>query len=165
MRVAQGARFLAISMAVVALTSFSSAASQTSKFFVECHSFVAAEGNIPKEYAYHLRAFGYPEEVANGIDINLDEANIVLSVDSRQSKKEEYNALYSKLPLVMRSQQRCEDGKCRQVEYLPKNFAGTLVVTYDKDQGVMFIQHVLTPETSVQARGGCLFVPLGSIPL
>ncbi len=160
MKVAQGARFLAIGMAVVALSSLSSAASQTSKFFVECHSFVAAEGNISKDYAYHLRAFGYPEKVANGIDINLDQENVVLSVDSRQSQEEEYNALYSKLPLVMRSQQPCEDGKCKQVEYLPKNFAGTLVVTYDKDQGMMSIKHAFTPETSVQARGGCLFVPL-----
>lgn len=160
MKVLQGAKFLVVSMVIVALTSFSSTASQNSKFFVECHSFVAAKGNIPKDYAYHLRAFGYPEEVANGIDINLDEENVVLSVDSRQSQEEEYNALYSKLPLVMRSQQRCEDGKCKQVEYLPKNFAGTLVVTYDKDQGMMSIKHALTPETSVQARGGCLFVPL-----
>lgn len=60
----------------------------------------------------------------------------------------------------MRSQQRCEDKLCKLVEYLPQNFKGLLVVTYDKDQGVMFIKHVLTPETSVQARGGCVFVPL-----
>lgn len=148
-------------MAVVTLATLS-AAVETSKFFVECHSFVAAEGDIPKDYAYHLKAFGYLEEVANGIDINLDEANIVLSVDSRVSDQE-YSALYPKLALVRHSQQRCENKKCKQVEYAPQDFEGTLVVTYDKDQGVMFIKHVLTPETLVQARGGCLFVPVSFI--
>lgn len=158
LKVAPRVKFLASAIAAV-VTSVSSRAAETPKFFVECHSFVAAR-DISKDYAYHLKAFGYLEKVANGIDINLDEENIVLSVDSRQSKKEEYSPLYPKLPLMMRQQQPCEDGKCKQVEYEPKDFEGTLVVTYDQDKGVIFIKHVLTPETSVQGRGGCLFVPL-----
>ena len=156
-------------MAVLALTSLSSTASETARFLVECHSIVTAEGNIPKDYAYHLRAWGYPEEVANGININLDEKNVILSVESKQSQEKEYSPLYPKLNLVMRSEQPCKDGKCQQVEYEPKDFAVKLIVKYDKEQGVITIKHAIAKrmpnessasETVVQGRGGCQFVAL-----
>lgn len=153
---------VASAMAVVGLTSLSSAASETSKFFVECHSLATAEGDILKDYAYHLRAVGYSEEVANGININLDEKNLVLSVESRQPKDKEYSPLYPKLTLVMRQKQPCQDGKCKQVEYEPKDFEGKLVVTYDQDQGIIFIKHTIMLGTVVQSRGGCEFVALPS---
>ncbi len=161
MQVVRGVKFIIISsLATVTLTTLSAATSETPKFLVECHAFVAAKGDIPKDYAYHLNAVGFPKEVTNGIDVNLDEKNIFLAVGSRQPKTEAYSALYTNLPLVMSSRQPCADGKCKQVEYEPKTFKGKLIVTYDKDNGVMFIKHVLTAATTVQARGGCLFVPL-----
>jgi hypothetical protein len=126
---------------------------------VECHAFATAKGDISKDYAYHLNAFGYPVEVTNGLDVNLDEKNIFLAVGSKQPKTETYTALYTNLPLVMSSRQPCAEGKCKQVKYEPKTFKGNLIVTYDKENGVMFIKQVLMA-TAVQARGGCLFVPL-----
>lgn len=149
-------------MAVVALSCLASAASETSKLFVECHSFATAGGNKQKDYAYHLRAFGYSEEVANGININLDEKNIALVVESRESKNKEYSPLYPKLTLVVRQKQPCQEGKCNQVEYAPQDFEGELVVTYDQDKGVIWIKHTITPETVVQSRGGCQFVAIPS---
>lgn len=160
MKLTQGVKFLASAMAVVALASLSSAASETARFLVECHSIVTAQGNIPKDYAYHLRAWGYPEEVANGINIKWDEKNVILSVDSRQPQEKEYSPLYPKLTLVMRGDQLCKDSKCQQVEYEPKDFEGKLVVTYDKDKGVILIKHAIAPETVIQGRGGCQFVAL-----
>lgn len=169
MKVTSSIRFFAISIATMALTSLSSAASETSRFFVECHSFITAEGRIPQDYAYHLRAIGYSEEVTNGININLDDKNIELSVDSRKFQEKEYLPLYPKLTLVMRKEQPCQNSKCQQVEYEPEDFDGKLVVTYDKDKGIIFIKHAiakrmpngtLTGETVVQGRGGCQFVVL-----
>lgn len=115
---------------------------------------------MSKEYAYRMKAQGVPEFVENGININLDEDKIILSVDSKPSEQQEYSQLYPNLLLVKRSQQPCEQVKCQKVDYEPKDFEGTLVVTYDKDNGGMFIKHAIAPETSVEARGGCLFVAL-----
>jgi hypothetical protein len=136
-------------------------AAESSKFYVECHAFVTAGNPILRDYAYHLRAFGYSKDVANGIDINLDEENIFLSVDSKQPREKEYSPLYPKLSLVMRHDRPCEKGKCEQVEYEPKDLQGQLLVTYDIDAGQMFVKHRLKPQILVQARGGCLFVPVG----
>ncbi|MBD0346742.1 MAG: hypothetical protein ICV63_18335, partial [Coleofasciculus sp. Co-bin14] len=111
-------------------------------------------------YAYRLRAQGFPEYVKNGININLVEDKINLSVDSKQSGQEEYSKLYPDMPLMKRNEQPCESGKCQKVDYEPKNFEGTLVVTYDQDSGGMSIKHAIAPGNFVEARGGCLFVAL-----
>ena len=155
----QGIKFFVGSGTVLVLTSLASAAG-TSKFLVECHAFAARKGNPPKDYAYHFRALGYPEAVATGIDINLDQKDVVLSVDSKLSKEQEYSALHSKLSMVLRSRQPCESGKCKQVEYEPIILPGKIVVTYDKDNGVMFIKHLATLKVAVRTSGGCLFVAL-----
>lgn len=160
MNVLQDIKWVVGGIALMTLITTSSMASGTSRFFVECYTSGAAKGDGSKEYAYRLRAQGFPESVANGININLDEKNIILSVESKQSGQEEYSKLYTDLPLVKRNEQPCEDGKCQKVDYEPKDFEGTLVVTYDKDNGGIAIRHAIAPETSVEARGGCLFVAL-----
>lgn len=162
MNVLNGAQVLFIGMALVALMTPSSTAQRKTRFFVECHSFVPALGTIKKDYAYHMRSYGFPQPVENGVDINLDEDKIILSVETRQSGQEEYSKLYTDLPLVKAQQQPCKDGKCKQVNYEPKDFAGKLIVTYDKDNGSIQIEHAIAPETSLQGRGGCLFVAIPS---
>ncbi|MBV9388530.1 MAG: hypothetical protein JOZ78_19065 [Chroococcidiopsidaceae cyanobacterium CP_BM_ER_R8_30] len=153
-------KFITKVMAAVALTTIAPAPSETAKFLVECHAFVSAKGNVSKEYAYSLNAFGYPVAVKDGIDVNLDEKNVFLSVESKQPNAKAYSTLYTELPLVRYSTSACVDEKCKQVVYEPKRFEGTIVVTYDKDSGIIYIKHVLAPATVVQAKGGCLFVPL-----
>jgi hypothetical protein len=156
-----GIQVLSTGMALVALMSASSTlAVGKTRFFVECHSFVSAGGNATGNYAYHLRSYGFAESVENGVDINLDEEKIVLSVESKQSGQEEYSKLYTDLPLVKAQEQPCQDGTCKQVDYEPKDFEGKLSVTYDKDNGSIQIKHAIAPGVSVQGRGGCLFVAL-----
>lgn len=162
MQVLQGVKWIAKGMALVALMSTASKASGTTRFYVECYTSGSAKRDMSKEYAYRLKAQGFPEFVKNGININLDEDKIILSVDSKQSGQQEYSQLYPNLPLVKRSQQPCENGKCQKVDYEPKNFEGTLVVTYDKDNGGMVIKHTIAPGNFVEARGGCVFVALPS---
>lgn len=162
MKILRGTKLLVISSLWLALLGSASTAAQTRKFFVECHSFTSVQGDIPQDYAYHLRAYGFPEVVENGIDIYLDEENIVLSVEKRQTGEQKYSPLYPNLPLVRSDEQPCLEEDCKQVAYEPKKFEGKLMVTYDQDEGVVEIQHRLTPETSAQASGGCLFVALPS---
>jgi hypothetical protein len=162
-KVIQGVKWITKGMALVALMSTASTASGTTRFYVECYTSGSAQADMSKEYAYRLKAQGVPEFVENGININLDEDKITLSVDSKQSGQQEYSQLYPNLPLMKRSQQPCEQEKCQKVDYEPKNFQGTLIVTYDKDNGGMSINHAIAPETSVEARGGCVFVALPSI--
>lgn len=147
-------------MALVALISTSSTGAETPKFYVECYTSGAANGDTSKTYAYRLKAQGFPEYVKNGININLVEDKINLSVDSKQSGQEEYSKLYPDMPLVKRNEQPCENGKCQKIDYEPKNFEGTLLVTYDQDSGGMSIKHAIAPGNFVEARGGCLFVAL-----
>ena len=162
MNVLNGVQVLSIGMAVVALMTPSSTAQRKTRFFVECHSFIPARGTIKQDYAYHMRSYGFPEPVDNGVDINLDEDKIVLSVETRLSGQEEYSKLYTDLPLVKVQQQPCQEGKCKQVNYKPKDFAGKLIVTYDKDNGSIQLEHAIAPETSLKGRGGCLFVAIPS---
>ncbi|MBV8887185.1 MAG: hypothetical protein JO235_24760 [Chroococcidiopsidaceae cyanobacterium CP_BM_RX_35] len=162
MKVTQSVKVITKITAVVALTTITPDPSKAAKFLVECHAFVSAKGDISREYAYQLSAFGYPVSVRNGIDVNLDEKNVFLSVESKQPNAKVYSLLYTKLPLAMRSMHACVDEKCEQVAYEPKRFKGRIVVIYDKDNGTMFVKHVLTPVNLVQAHGGCLFVPLQS---
>ncbi|MEC5030134.1 MAG: hypothetical protein SAL07_09485 [Oscillatoria sp. PMC 1051.18] len=126
------------------------------KFYVECHSFIPASEQIEQDYGYHLRAFGYGEPVENGVNINLDENNIFLSVDSKQPEQEKYLPLYEKIPLVKHSQES------NLIEYIPQDFAATLVVGYDIDVGAIFIEHQFEGEIIRRGKGGCLFVPLPS---
>lgn len=162
MNVLNSVQVLSIGMAVVALMTPSSTAQRKARFFVECHSFVPAQGTIKQDYAYHMRSHGFPESGENGVDINLDEDKIILSVETRPSGQEEYSKLYTDLPLVKVQQQPCKDGKCKQVNYEPKDLAGKLIVTYDKDNGSIQIEHAIAPETSLKGRGGCLFVAIPS---
>ncbi|MGB7441196.1 MAG: hypothetical protein WA919_09025 [Coleofasciculaceae cyanobacterium] len=160
MKILKGTQLLINSLLWLVLLSPNSTAAQTRKFFVECHSFVSVQGDIPQDYAYHLRAYGFPQAVENGIDIYLDEENIVFSIEQRQASEQEYSPLYRNLTLVRSDQQPCLEGDCKQVGYEPQELEGKLIATYDQDEGVMQVKHVLTPETSVQASGGCLFVAL-----
>lgn len=162
MNVLHGVQVLSIGMAVVALMTLSSTAQRKARFFVECHSFVAARATIKQDYAYHMRSYGFPETGDNGVDINLDEDKIVLSVETRPSGQEEYSKLYTDLPLMKAQQQPCTEGKCKQVNYEPKDFKGRLIVTYDKDNGSIQLEHAIAPETSLKGRGGCLFVAIPS---
>jgi hypothetical protein len=157
------------SLALLALMSTSSTSAELPRFFVECHALGSAQGDTAKEYGYHMRAHGFPEVVKNGININLDEKNLVLSVDTKPSGQEEASPLYTNLPLVQRNEQPCQDGKCQKVDYEPKNFKGMLIVTYDKDNGGISVKHAIAfgaalwaiaPNQVVESRGGCLFVAL-----
>ena len=160
MNTLKGIKLLANSLFWLILLSSTSKAAQTRRFFVECHSFASVQGEIAQDYAYHLRAYGFPQAVENGIDIYLDEENIVLSVENRQSGEQEYSPVYPNLPLVRSDKQSCLEEDCKQVAYEPQELEGKLIVTYDQDEGVIKVKHVLTPETSAQASGGCLFVAL-----
>jgi DNA polymerase sigma len=159
-KVLQGVKWVVEGMALVVLISTSSTASEKTRFYVECYTSGSAAGDTSKEYAYRLRSQGFPEPVDNGININLDEKKILLSVESKRSGQEEYSKLYTDMPLVKRNEQPCENGKCQKVDYEPKDFKETLVVTYDKDNGGMSIKHAIAPGNLVEARGGCLFVAL-----
>ncbi len=160
MKVLQGLNWLARSLALLAVMSTSSTASELPRFFVECHASGSVQGNSAKEYGYHMRAHGFPEVVKNGININLDEKNLVLSVDTKQSGQEEASPLYTNLPLVPRNEQPCQDGRCQKVDYEPKDVQKTVIVTYDKDNGGISIKHAIAPNNVVESRGGCLFVAI-----
>lgn len=160
MKVLQAVNWVAGGISLVVLISASSTASGTPRFYVECYTSGSAHGDTSKQYAYRLKAQGFPERVENGININLDENKIVLSVESKLSGQEEYGKLYPDMPLVKRNEQPCENGKCQTVDYEPKNFQRMLVVTYDPDNGGMAIKHAIAPGNFVEARGGCLFVAL-----
>lgn len=162
MKVLKGSKLFTASIALVALSNLSSTASGTPRFFVECHSAGSVNGEVSQDYFYHMRAYGSPEKVENGIDINLDEEKMVLSVESRQTGEEKYSQLYPDMPLAIAKEQPCANGNCSSIDYEPKEFEGKLIVTYDKDKGAMLVKHAIAPETSVQARGGCLFVALPS---
>ncbi len=148
------------SVALLAVMSTSSTAAELPRFFIECHAAGSTHGDNAKEYGYHMRAHGFPEVLKNGININLDEKNLVLSVDIKRSGQEEASPLYTNLPLVARNEQPCQDGKCQKIDYEPKNFKGMLIVTYDKDNGGISVKHEVASNTVVESRGGCLFVAL-----
>lgn len=162
MKLVQGIQGVAKNLVLVVAIATASTASEAPQFFIECYASGSAPGDSSKVYGYHLRARGFSEFAENGIDINLDEKRILLSVDTKQPGQEEASPLYTDLPVVQRNEQPCKDETCKKVDYEPKDFSGKLIVTYDKDRGGVSIQHAIAPDTVVESKGGCLFVLIPS---
>lgn len=156
----QCVKWIIRSLAWGAVITASSTAAQGIRFFVECHSSGSASNDSSQVYGYRLRAYGFPQRVQDSIHIQLDEQNLLLSVDSKQAGQEESNPLYTDMPLVKRAEQPCDNGQCQNVNYEPKDFQGTLIVTYDPDRGSISIKHEIEPNKVIASRGGCLFVGL-----
>jgi hypothetical protein len=162
MQILQSVKGLAGVLALVAQVNAPSRTLENVRFYVECYTSGSPPGNLGQDYAYRLKAQGFPERVQNGININLNQEKIVLSVDSKPTEQEEYSPLYPDLPLSRRSQQPCEQASCLQVDYEPQDFPQKLIVTYDPDKGAFSVQHAIAPDTVIEARGGCVFVALPS---
>ncbi|MEW6498063.1 MAG: hypothetical protein AB1589_37010 [Cyanobacteriota bacterium] len=162
MNVLQTVKWTASSLVFVTLMSSSATATGMPRFFVECHAADTAQNDTSQQYWYHLRAHGFAERVENGININLDEKKMVLSVDIKQPGQEGSTPLYTDLPLVQRKEQPCENEQCQKVDYEPKDFQQSLIVTYDKDKGGISVKHAIAPDKVVESRGGCMLVGLPS---
>ena len=160
--IVQIVQWTAGSLVFVTLMSSASTATRIPRFFVECHAADTPQNDTAKQYWYHLRAHGVAERVENGININLDEKKMVLSVDTKQPGQEESTMLYQDLPLVQRKEQPCEKEQCQKVDYEPKDFQQSLIVTYDKDQGGISVKHAIAPDKVIESHGGCMFVGLPS---
>lgn len=158
--IVQIVQWTAGSLVFVTLMSSASTATRIPRFFVECHAADTPQNDTAKQYWYHLRAHGVAERVENGININLDEKKMVLSVDTKQPGQEESTMLYQDLPLVQRKEQPCEKEQCQKVDYEPKDFQQSLIVTYDKDQGGISVKHAIAPNKVIESHGGCMFVGL-----
>lgn len=162
MKLVQGVQWVARNLVLVVAIATSSTASEAPRFFIECYASGSAPGDSSKVYGYRLRARGFSEVTKNGIDINLDENRILLSVETKQPEQQEASPLYTDLPLVQRNEQPCQDETCKKVDYEPKDLSGKLIVTYDKDRGGVSINHAIAPGIVVESKGGCLFVLIPS---
>jgi hypothetical protein len=130
------------------------------RFLVECHCFIPASAGRQQDYGYHFRALGYPKSVPNGLEVTLDRNKIFLSVTRREAGQEDYRPLYESILPRDRAQQSCETGDCPLVEYEFPMPPEQIVVTYDNDNGVILVQHLLEDKTLLQGQGGCAFFAL-----
>ncbi len=135
------------------------------RFFVECHCFIPAAAGVDQDYGYELNAFGYAQPRPNGIEISLDEQEVVFSVKRRPASEGDYELIHAEIPLVPRAGQDCASGDCQQVEFISESvLADSLQIAYDQDRGAMRVEHRLDDRTVLRGRGGCLFVALPEAP-
>lgn len=132
----------------------------TNRFFVECHCFVPATEGRPKDYGYHLRAIGRSESVPNGLEVTLERDRLLLSVTQREAGDEDYSPLYDSIPPTSGSDSSCRTGHCSVIEYQFQQPPEQITIGYNKERGIIQVEHQLDERIILRGRGGCAFVAL-----